>query len=200
MQMNIGETIKRVRKQKGLSQEDLAEKFGISVQAVSKWECGLSYPDITLLPLIADELGISLDLLLRGSDEIIEKRNTERIDLPDDDTLRIVQCIGQKIVSKEEWEQSKHDQGIPVYFDEQWNQPENPVTVAIEVWGSAEIDGSVSGDVKAENSVMCAEVHGDVQAGGSVNCAKVCGDVRAGNSVNCTQISGEVSAGGNVRN
>lgn len=61
---NFSSVMKSLRKQRNLTQEQLAEALGISCQAVSKWETGLSYPDITLLPIIADYFGVSIDYLL----------------------------------------------------------------------------------------------------------------------------------------
>lgn len=184
MQMDIGETIKRVRKELGLSQENLAEQFGLSVQAVSKWECGLSYPDITLLPQIADYLGVTLDMLLRGENGEMTTGGTERINLPDDDKLRIIQCIGQHIVSKDEWETSEHNKKIPLYFDKKWETLEPTAKIMMEIWGSADIEGPVLGDVTTGGTVNCDEVSGGVRARGSVNCNEVSGGVQAGGSVN----------------
>ena len=62
--IKIGETISKIRKEKNLTQEQLSEVFGVSVAAVSKWETGIAYPDIELLPKIADFFDISIDLLL----------------------------------------------------------------------------------------------------------------------------------------
>ena len=45
MKLFIGENLKRLRKEKGLTQEQLAERLNVSFQAVSKWECGDGYPD-----------------------------------------------------------------------------------------------------------------------------------------------------------
>ncbi len=56
--------MKKLRKQRGLTQEQIAEALGISCQAISKWETGLSFPDISLLPIIADYFGVSIDYLL----------------------------------------------------------------------------------------------------------------------------------------
>lgn len=64
MNINIGENIKKSRLEKGWTQEELAAYTGVSLQAVSKWERGVSYPDIELLPLIARSLNISIDELL----------------------------------------------------------------------------------------------------------------------------------------
>ena len=60
----LGKRIAMLRKEKGLTQEQLAEKVGVSAQAVSKWENDISCPDITLLPLLADLFGVSVDELL----------------------------------------------------------------------------------------------------------------------------------------
>lgn len=63
-EINIAETIIRKRKEKGLTQDELASYFGVSKAAISKWETGQSYPDITLLPIIASYFDISVDSLL----------------------------------------------------------------------------------------------------------------------------------------
>jgi transcriptional regulator with XRE-family HTH domain len=60
----LGETIYRLRKEKGLSQDDLGKLVGVSNKAVSKWETYESNPDITLLPLLAQSLGVTTDELL----------------------------------------------------------------------------------------------------------------------------------------
>ncbi len=61
--MEIGNKIKQLRYRFGLTQEQLAEKLCISAQSVSKWETGITMPDITLLPLLAGEFGVSIDEL-----------------------------------------------------------------------------------------------------------------------------------------
>ena len=62
--MNIGKIITDKRKSLGLTQQSLAEKLNISFQAVSKWENGTSYPDVTVLPRLAATLRVSIDSLL----------------------------------------------------------------------------------------------------------------------------------------
>ena len=64
MNIAIGETIANIRKEKSLTQEQLSEIFGVSIAAVSKWETGVTYPDIELLPKIAEFFDISVDRLL----------------------------------------------------------------------------------------------------------------------------------------
>ena len=65
----IGRQIAAHRRAKGLTQEQLAEEFGVSPQAVSKWENGASCPDISILPQIASFFEITVDELLCGPQE-----------------------------------------------------------------------------------------------------------------------------------
>lgn len=60
----IGEVVYKLRKEKGITQEQLANFIGVSTAAVSKWESGTSYPDITLLPAIATFFNVTIDTLL----------------------------------------------------------------------------------------------------------------------------------------
>ena len=59
--MTLSENIMKYRKQKGYTQDKLGELLGVTNQAVSKWELGISMPDVMLLPKIADVLGTSLN-------------------------------------------------------------------------------------------------------------------------------------------
>ncbi len=72
--MNIGNRIKMLRHRRGVTQEELANKLGITAQAVSKWECGTSTPDVYLLPIISAYFGVSIDDLFDLSDEIRMER------------------------------------------------------------------------------------------------------------------------------
>jgi transcriptional regulator with XRE-family HTH domain len=71
--INFGKYILQKRKEAGLSQKALAEKLFVSESAVSKWERGLSYPDITLLSSLCETLHISEHELLTASDDIHQK-------------------------------------------------------------------------------------------------------------------------------
>ena len=78
----IGENIAYFRKKNKLTQEELAEKLSVTSQAVSKWECDSSYPDITGIQSLAKILGVTVDDLLTGEKalpEIIEAPK-EKID------------------------------------------------------------------------------------------------------------------------
>lgn len=67
MNETIGNRISKYRKEKGMTQEELAGKLGVSSQAVSKWENDASCPDISLLPQLCKLLGITTDELLTGN-------------------------------------------------------------------------------------------------------------------------------------
>lgn len=66
MEMTLGARIGLLRREKGLKQEELAERMGVSPQAVSKWENDLNCPDIALLPQLAKTLDVTVDHLLTG--------------------------------------------------------------------------------------------------------------------------------------
>ena len=86
MDMTIGKRIAALRKDKGLPQEELAGHMGVSPQAVSKWENAQTCPDISALPKLARLLGVSVDELLEGKQELPAVRvlpPAERKDLKD---------------------------------------------------------------------------------------------------------------------
>ena len=72
--MSIGSTVKRLRREKNLTQEQLAEYLGVTSRAVSQWECDRTAPDIALIPPLCHVFGVSSDVLL-GID--VEKANEE---------------------------------------------------------------------------------------------------------------------------
>lgn len=319
MKENFAIKLRELRKASGMTQEQLAAEFGVSVQAVSKWETAASYPDIELMPRIADLFGVSLDELLRdvkdeknidADEEIrtdaeqqcdaacdpesveveyedenddeydeddeedeaeededdnscifvkkgrngivsvntdaIEKfgRKIERMakkkaekagcvfeksakkhsrsstrnygnrfewsnimidEMPDDNTLRVVLMRGKQIVSSQEYDPAvcipvelkyERENGIAGMFGRKGGRTD--CSINVEIWGNADINGSVNGDVYAGGNVNCGEIGGDVGAGGNVNCADIGGDISVGGSIECGSIGGDVNAGGNV--
>ena len=80
MDIYLSEQLKKLRKEKGNTQEDLANHLGISTQAVSKWERDEGYPDITLLPTIAFYYNVSVDDLLGVGEVEKQKRIQEMRD------------------------------------------------------------------------------------------------------------------------
>ncbi len=79
--MSIGKNIAKYRKAKGLTQEELGAKLGVTNQAVSKWESEVSMPDVMLLPEIANALNITLDDLY-GIAKEVEKISCSADDFP----------------------------------------------------------------------------------------------------------------------
>ena len=73
MKMQIGEIIRKYRKSKNMTQEEMASRLGVTAPAVNKWENGNSYPDVTLLAPIARLLGISTDTLLSFHEELTDE-------------------------------------------------------------------------------------------------------------------------------
>jgi len=65
-QIAIGRFISQKRKEKNLTQEQLAEKIGVSNKTISKWECGKCMPDYCIVEILCQELGITLAELMNG--------------------------------------------------------------------------------------------------------------------------------------
>ncbi|QGQ93895.1 XRE family transcriptional regulator [Paenibacillus psychroresistens] len=71
--MIFGEKLKNERKNKGWSQEELAEKLFVSRQSVSKWENDQNYPSIEIIIKVSDLFGVTIDELLRSDEELTKK-------------------------------------------------------------------------------------------------------------------------------
>lgn len=78
MKLNIGENIRSCRRKMNLTQEQLAEKLGVSFQSVSRWENDLTYPDMELLPALMGIFGVTADELL-GISEARKEQEAEEI-------------------------------------------------------------------------------------------------------------------------
>ncbi len=98
--MKLGEKIVKLRKERGLSQEALAEQIGTTRQAVSKWETGVSIPDTALLIPIADLFGITVTELLmcqrmeqanEMDSELVESVVKTAISYPEQKPVRVYQ-------------------------------------------------------------------------------------------------------------
>lgn len=75
----VGKFIENLRKEKGLSQQDLAEKLSVSNQAVSKWESGKNLPDIAIQKQICEACNITLEELHAGERDIAKRKNTKKL-------------------------------------------------------------------------------------------------------------------------
>ncbi len=99
MTLQLGETIRALRKRDGRTQEDLAAALGITAQAISRWEVNAAYPDMELIPAIANYFGITIDRLFgyeserdKRIDEIIGRVNSFNIKARSDDDW-IEECL-----------------------------------------------------------------------------------------------------------
>lgn len=77
----VGNKISRLRKKNGWTQVELAEKLGVSDKAVSKWESGQGYPDITQFPILADLFATSIDYLMLGEEKGVTIAGTTIVDV-----------------------------------------------------------------------------------------------------------------------
>ena len=75
----LGVTISEKRKEKGMTQADLANLMGVTDKAVSKWERDLSYPDVASFPRLAQALGVSVDELMASTSSSGRKKDVESI-------------------------------------------------------------------------------------------------------------------------
>jgi transcriptional regulator with XRE-family HTH domain len=95
--INIGSKIRELRKKKGITQEGLASVLSVSPQAVSKWESGLTYPDMEMMPVIAGYFEVSMDILfdydVREMKAKIEKITDEARKYFFDDTGKYIEII-----------------------------------------------------------------------------------------------------------
>ena len=109
---NMGENIARLRRQIGMTQEMLAYRLGVSAQAVSKWERQLSCPDVSLLPVMAEIFGVSIDeLFVKGH---IEDVDIYVEDLPweDDGKLRVAVFSGRHLCHGEVYECKDNEDSV----------------------------------------------------------------------------------------
>ena len=83
MQIYFGETVRQLRREKGLTQEQLAAQLNVSFQTISKWERGENCPDLTMLPVVAAFFGVTTDGLLGVNQAENEQRVREIIALYD---------------------------------------------------------------------------------------------------------------------
>lgn len=203
----MGARILRRRKEKGLTQEALANKLGVSNQAVSKWEGDVCCPDLQLLPLLADTLELSLDELFGRESMAKTAQKAEAdsqilsvaVELPweDDDAIHAVLFQGHRLLQPKQGSLFRHDK-----YDEIRK------TVELHFSGTAQdiysdfsvvcTDSTISGSVRAGDGVTCTDVGGDVTAGDDVTCGNVGGNVSANDSVRCGEVKGNVRASDSV--
>ncbi len=200
---NLAMNICSLRKQSGLTQEALADRLGLTFQAVSKWENFQSSPDIQLLPRLAEIFQVSVDRLfgLEKPEPVVEKKQElqaagavtastgiipQELPWQDDGSLRVVLYKGRTLLQSDDAEAPKmvfRYEGAALNVDSR---------VSVEC-------GDVEGNVHAGRDIRCGEVGGGANAGRDVLCFNVQGDAGAGRDVQCSDVDGSVSAGQDVR-
>lgn len=86
--MNLGSQLKKFRESKKFSQEDVARKVGVTRQAVYKWESNKSYPDIDNLILLSELYEVTIDELIKGSEDVrgeLDKKDKDECEDDDDE-------------------------------------------------------------------------------------------------------------------
>ena len=179
----LNERISVYRKNKGLTQEQLAQALGVTNQSVSKWESGQCCPDISLLPQLANIFGILIDELfgMKVSNTAVDVE----IPFADDEVYRVVLTKGSRIVSVEE-DLNKH---ICLRFPENCNETTRQY-FKVEVFGNLHCDASINGDVISHGEIECHDINGDIHGcRGDVSCdGDICGDIYG--------CAGNISCGG----
>ena len=172
--MTMGDRIKQKRKDLNLTQEELAEKMGVSYQAVSKWENNASMPDTALLHALAGILDVSLDYLFTGKGGETEEKRVEWGTLTGTITKDIHGDVG-KIVGN-------------VQADIFGNVKGDIIGTVNNVFGN--VEGSILGEVRGDVTGYVAGnllgvVHGSVKLG--VRGKKVFGTI-IGDGINAATI------------
>lgn len=180
--LRMGEIIREKRRLRNLTQSDLANAANVSVQAVSKWEIGQSFPDMALLPLLAEVLEVPISTLF-------DWKEAAELPFPDDGKLRVVQYQGTRLVRADE-----SGSGAPIPLA----TPEGTVS-QLNVWvsGCAQITGNFSGSMHVEGDMVCG---GSIQAEGDAG-LHIGGELVAGSNVSANggvRIMGNLNCGGSV--
>ena len=184
--MALGSQIALYRKKMNLTQETLAQRLGVTNQAVSKWESEQSCPDVILLPKLADIFGISLDELFGRKHPVYEAQKTSpaTIRWPDDETFRVMLYVGHRLVGA-----GPAGEGLEYRYEGDVDAVCSAVSISC---------GNVAGNVSAAGAVTCGDIFGNANAGGQITCGDIYGCVKAGGNVICGEIMGSVNAEGTV--
>ncbi|MDD6050040.1 MAG: helix-turn-helix domain-containing protein [Clostridiales bacterium] len=185
--MMLGQNIRTLRYQMGLTQEQVAVRLGVSCQAVSKWETAVNTPDISLLPAIAKLLGVTIDALFSA-----DATNAQEALLPmeEDDVIRIVQMQGRRVLAVTPRPSAA---SLPIEIAFPRNCNDHTQYFKVEVYGHVMADGSINGDVVCHQNIDCAQINGDVCANGDVKVKELnaCGNVICHQIQECYRLSAD---------
>ena len=191
--LKLKDTICFYRKKQGLTQEELAQRLGVTNQSVSKWESAQCCPDISLIQKLADIFEISIDELF-GREPFINDI-CGQFPLRDDDILRVVVARGKRVMLVDDI-----DKTIDITFPKNCNETTRQY-FKVEVFGNISCDSSINGDVIGHGMIECNQINGDIkECKNNISCkGAINGDVNAEGNVGCgDSISGNVSCGENV--
>ena len=97
----LGKNIAYYRRRAELTQDMLSLQLGVSMQAVSKWERGLSSPDVSLLPLLSRTLDVTIDALFAQPEEHVPLLYIEEVPWEDDDAYRLALFHGKELLHRQ---------------------------------------------------------------------------------------------------
>lgn len=202
-QIYFGERIAALRKSHGLTQEALAQKLGITNQAVSKWESDQCCPDIMQLPALADIFEISLDALFGRDKPETPPQEPEVIKLDslpweDNNDLHAVCYVGHRLVRYQDLHYFGKRERFPfsftcMGFEVSGGKTESPVQLSFT--------GTV-GNIYSDFDVICtnSQIQGSIQAGDSITCGSIGGSANAGDSISCSgNIGTNAQAGDDIQ-
>lgn len=201
----LAANILKYRKKSGLSQDELAQKLGVTFQAVSKWENAKAAPDITFLPIMADVFGCYIDeLFSREIKTEIHYDHCPEFPWADDTVIRGVVCEGRKILQCE----SLVDRfTFEIIGDAKNVKSECNIEVNGNISGGCSagkninVSGVVSGGcASGGDTVIGGHLSGGCNSGGNVTVAgSFSGGCHSGRGITCGgNLSGDIICGGDV--
>ena len=195
----LATNIQTYRKKSGMTQEELANKLGVSFQAVSKWENAKSLPDILFLPVLADLFNCNIDeLFSRKSEPNVNNEYCTELPWEDDGVIRGVVCKGRKILQKKDNITEKFTFEIIGDAKSVQSQCNIYVEGGCNSNGNVTVGGHFSGGCNAgENITVGGDLSGDINCGetvqvnGNVKADKIKGNLVC-NSIKCDKVEGNV--------
>ena len=186
--LKLHDTISFYRKKQNLTQEALAQKLGVTNQSVSKWESAQCYPDISLIPKLAEIFEISIDELFGKVPTIVGLNDVFSLR---DDVFRVVVVKGKRIVDIKDITKT-----VYITFPKNCNETTRQY-FKVEVFGNICCDASINGDVVSHGNIECNQLNGDIKGSEgnniSIKCSTISGDIRCFGSIECDQINGDAT-------
>ncbi len=100
---SIGNFLAELRKEKGITQRDLADYLGVSDKTISHWECDKYSPDISVIPILAEYFGVTCDELLKGERKVSEERENITCETAEEPKLNVNNFSYDPLVKESEF-------------------------------------------------------------------------------------------------